>query len=141
MPTSFPVGSFLHSAASCKNIPSSSPSGHYWIQSTSTGYATMEYCHMSPPCNCNASPGWMRVANLNMTDPTKSCPPGFVTETNTRRFSSGSGSGCTSVVFAVNGVQYNGVCGRVIGYQFNSVNAFRSYYSDRSRTVEEMVLA
>ena len=42
MPGTFPTGSFMHPAPSCKDIPSSSPSGHYWIQSTSTGYATLE---------------------------------------------------------------------------------------------------
>ena len=63
-----------------------------------------------------------------------------MTETNTRRFCSGSGSGCTSIVFAVNGIQYNRVCDRVVGYQFNSLNAFRSYYHDQSRTVDDIYI-
>ena len=137
MPSTFPVGSFLHPAASCKDIPSSSPSGHYWIQSTSTGYATMEYCQMSPPCSCNAVPGWMRVANLDMTDPNDRCPPGFTTLTrNSKTFCTGRERGCSSVVFPINGVRYSRVCGKVIGYQYYSVDAFYPYYRDRSRTLD-----
>ena len=138
MPTSYPVGSFMHPAASCKNIPSSSPSGHYWIQSTSTGYATMEYCEMSPPCSCNASPGWMRVAHLDMTDPNEHCPPGLITtNVNSKVFCSGRGSSCSSVTIPVNGVSYRKVCGKVIGYQFRSCDGFSPYSSDRSLTLND----
>ena len=138
-PTKFPVGSFLHPAASCKDIPSSSPSGHYWIQSTSTGYATMEYCHMSPPCSCNTVPGWMRVANLDMTDLNEHCPPGLQTQTiNSKTFcSSTHGPGCSSIIFPVNGVKYCKVCGKVIGYQYSSPDAFDPYYADRSLTIDD----
>ena len=86
------------------------------IQSTSTGYATMEYCEMSPPCSCNVSPGWMRVADLNITNPNEPCPPGLTIQTiDSKRFCSRIGPRCTSVIFPVNGVRYNKVCGKVIG--------------------------
>ena len=139
IPTTFPVGSFLHPAALCKDIPSSSPSGHYWIQSTSTGYATMEYCHMFlPPCSCNTVPGWMRVANLDMTDPNEHCPPILQTQTsNSKTFCRLRGSGCYSVIFPVHGVKYSKVCGKVIAYQYYSMDAFRPYYDDRSRTIDD----
>ena len=127
MPSTFPVGSFLHPAASCKDIPSSSPSGHYWIQSTSTGYATMEYCQMSPPCSCNTVPGWMRVANLDMTDPNEHCPPRFQAITiNSMTVCSTPGSGCYSVIFPVHGVKYSKICGKVIGYQYSSIDGFHN---------------
>ena len=133
MPTSFPLGTFLNPAASCKNIPTSSPSGNYWIQSTSTGYATMEYCHMSPPCSCSTPSGWMRVAELNMTDPQERCPSGFRTITSPKRMCGRpSGPGCASVTFPVNGVHYSRVCGRVIGYQYSSMDAFDSYHDHQS---------
>ena len=139
MPTTFPVGSFLHPAASCKDIPSSSPSGHYWIQSTSTGYATMEYCHMSPPCSCNTVPGWMRVANLNMTDPNEHCPPGLsALSVNSKTFCHKRyEAGCTSVVFPVHGVKYSKVCGKVIGYQYYAMNGFRPYYYTPSFSLDD----
>ena len=106
-----------------------SPSGHYWIQSSSTGYATMEYCLMSPPCSCNSSPGWMRVANLDMTNSSQRCPSGLIAETSgTKKFSCRDGSGCPSVIFPVNGVRYSKVCGKVIGYQYYSMDTFHSYF-------------
>ena len=140
MPTTFPVGSFLHPAASCKDIPLSSPSGHYWIQSTSTGYATMEYCQMSPPCSCNTVPGWMRVANLDMTDLNDSCPSALQVETsNSKRFCSAHDDliGCSSIIFPVHGVRYNKVCGKVIGYQYYSTNGFGPYYNTPSLTLDD----
>ena len=138
MPDSFPEGSFLHPAASCKNIPPSSPSGHYWIQSTSTGYATMEYCHMSPPCSCSSSSGWMRVANLDMTDSNQHCPSGLITETNGgKTFCRKHGSGCSSVIFPVNGVRYSKVCGKVIGYQYYSMDGFAAYHFDSSLNIDD----
>ena len=139
MPTSFPLGTFLNPAASCKNIPTSSPSGNYWIQSTSTGYATMEYCHMSPPCSCSRPSGWMRVAELNMTDPQEHCLSGFRTITSPKRMCGRlSGPGCASVTFPVNGVHYSRVCGRIIGYQYYSMDAFSSFYQDQSRTIDNI---
>ena len=140
MPSTFAVGSLLYPAASCHDIPSSSPSGHYWIQSTSTGYATIEYCQMSPPCSCNAVPGWIRVANLNMTDPNDRCPLEFTTvTTNSKRLCKrNAGPGCASVVFPVHGVRYNKVCGKVIGYQYHSMDAFSPYYHGRERTIDDI---
>ena len=136
-PSSFPVGSFMHPAPSCKDIPSSSPSGHYWIQSTTTGYATMEYCQISSPCSCSSVPGWMRVANLNMKDPNEHCPPGLIRETaNSKTFCRKSGLGCSSTIYHVNGVRYSKVCGKVIGYQYYQMNGFGPYYGN-SHTIDE----
>ena len=68
---------------------------------------------------CGSS-GWMRVAHLNMTDPSEQCPSGF-------RFYSESGvracgrhtltRGCqVSVQFPTHDVPFSDVCGRVTGY-------------------------
>ena len=139
MPTSFSEGSFLHPVASCKDIPPSSPSGHYWIQSTSTGYATMEYCHMSSPCNCSGFPGWMRVANLDMTDRNQHCPSGLIALTSgSKKFCCRNGSDCSSVTFPVNGVRYNKVCGKVIGYQYHSMDAFLAYHVNRGLNIDDV---
>ena len=138
MPTSFPLGSFLNPAASCKNIPTSSPSGNYWIQSTSTGYATIEYCDMSPSFNHNSASGWMRVAQLDMTDPQEHCPSGFRTITSPKRVCGRSrGPGCASTTFSVNGVHYSKVCGKLIGYQYYSMDAFSPYYLGRGNTIDD----
>ena len=94
---------------------------------------------MSPPCSCNTVPGWMRVANLDMTDPNESCPPGLQTQnSNLKKFCSGHGSGCLSVVFPVHGVTYRKVCGKVIGYQYGFIDAFDPYYNDRHSTIDNL---
>ena len=99
----------------------------------------MEYCHMSPPCSCNSSSGWMRVVNLDMTDRNQRCPSGLITVTNGgKTFCRKHGSGCSSVVFPVNGVRYSKVCGKVIGYQYYSMDAFGAYHSDSSLNIDDV---
>ena len=132
------VGTYTNPATSCKDLPPCSISGYYWIQSI-TFNATLEYCEMFPPCNCKATPGWMRVANFDMTDTDQQCPLEFTTQNvNTKRFCSGRASGCSSVVFPINGVRYNKVCGKVIGYQYYSSDAFHPYYNDRTLTIDDV---
>ncbi len=46
-------------------------------------------------------------------------------------------AGCTSIVFPTHGVRYSRVCGRIKAYQYISPNAFGTYYSDRSRTIDD----
>ena len=82
------------------------------------------------------------VASLNMTDPVQQCPPEWqeITVSGVRtcaRISSNSSS-CNSVVYPSNGTRYNQVCGRIIGYQYCTADAFGfrpgddidSYYLD-----------
>ena len=80
--------------------------------------------HLNPKCGDGL---WHRVAFLNMSDPTHQCPSAW-SEYNSdgirtcRRPTSTSGS-CPGVVYNISH-QYSRVCGRVIGYQFGSPNAF-----------------
>ena len=93
-------------------------------------------CH---PYNCSRASGWMRVAQLDMTDPQEHCPSGFRTITSPKRVCGrSSGPGCASTTFSVNGVHYSKVCGKLIGYQYYSMDAFSPYYSDRSRTIDDV---
>ena len=69
---------------------------------------------------------WHQVAYLNMSDPSQQCPSAW-REYNSngvracgRPVSSGS---CPATVYST-GRQYNRVCGRVIGYQVGSPDAF-----------------
>ena len=50
------------------------PSGYYNITSNN-GSVHQVYCHMESLCNLGG--GWMRIANLNMTDSECNCPDGF----------------------------------------------------------------
>ena len=131
------LGSFLNPASSCKLIPQDSPSGHYWIQHTGTGYANLEYCDMTRTC-CNSTGGWMRVANLNMTDTNQHCPSGFRLITSPKRTCGTPGSSCVSTTFPLNGVKYSKVCGKIIGYQYGSPDAFGSYYLNIGPTIDSV---
>ena len=126
-----PLGSFLNPAPSCKFIPQGSPSGHYWIQHTGTGYANLEYCDMTRRC-CNSTGGWMRVAHLNMTDPKQNCPSGFRLITSPKRTCGTPGERCVSTSFPLNAVKYSRVCGRIIGYQYGNTEGWNG------RTIDEV---
>ncbi len=71
-------------ASSCKDIPQDRPSGEYWITTDSTSSPVQVYCDMNrASCSCNTAGGWMRVANLDMTDPNQNCPEGLRLVTRT----------------------------------------------------------
>ena len=73
----------------------------------------------------------MRVANLDMTDPNQNCPAGFrlVNRTSAPLRTCGRPGpvGCVSTTFQTYGVEYSHVCGRVIGYQDRTPDAFAPY--------------
>ena len=79
------------------------------------------------PSQCGAGL-WWRVAYLDMTEPSQQCPSAW-REYNTDRGracgrpESSTGS-CAAVLYFTNR-QYSRVCGRIIGYQVASPDAFR----------------
>ena len=76
------------------------------------------------PCG---GPGWTLAASLDMTDPTQNCPSAWDerTESGNRLCFRQSGSeGCDSVIFSTDGKEYTHVCGRAIGYQYATGDAF-----------------
>ena len=113
-------------AASCSELLGRGQnSGYYWIRANSTS-AVQVYCDMNRRC-CNSSGGWMRVAYLNTTDPTQQCPDGWrELTTPIRTCRRANGSYINTVVFNTSGILYNRVCGRIIGYQFGTPEAFRA---------------
>ena len=125
-----------HPASSCKEIysqASDSPSGYYWIRGTNNA-AKHIYCDMEKDCN-NVSCGWMRVASIDMRDTNSMCPSGL------RRIVEGSHTlcarnredlGCSSAVFPVEGVQYSKICGKIIGYQRRTPDAFHRFISGQT---------
>ena len=100
-------------ATSCKDLYDScdATSGYYWI-----GSAVRVYCNMSLTCG-NVTGGWMRVANIDMTDTSQNCPSGLDLITSPRRLCDTTVNGCASSDFNVHGAQYSHICGRIIGYQ------------------------
>ena len=117
----------LHSCEEIKNKWPDSSSDYYTIVDTN-GRRRHVYCEMEQVCG---SSGWMRVAYLNMTDPSEECPRGFrlYNENGVRACGSPASSpgGCqSSVQFQSYGVPYSEVCGRVHGYQYYTPDAFSS---------------
>ena len=112
---------------SCQEIKQrmgTSPSGVYLIANNEkkTEYV---YCHMETLCGSDG--GWTRLAHLDMTDTTVSCPSGWkLYEVDgvraCGRASSGDGS-CSSIQYPSNGVRYTEICGRARGYQYASPDA------------------
>ena len=122
-------GTFWNPVRYCSNIPQESSSGDYWIQTNGTSNPVQVYCDMNrTSCSCNTTGGWMRVANLDMTDPSQNCPVGFQQlnrpSAPLRTCGRPGPAGCVSTTFQTYGVEYSHVCGRVIGYQDQTPDAF-----------------
>ena len=87
---------------------------------------------------CNGTPGWRRVAFINMTDTSYNCPTGLNLTSHTKRTCGWSHitTGCSSTTFSVGGLPYSRVCGRIRGYQFGATSAFYHY----TRGIESYLL-
>ena len=81
-----------------------------------------------PPCSCGDPGEWTRIAFLNMTDLTQQCPTNWRLITSPVRACgrSSTSGGCDSTIFTSNGHSYSHVCGKIIGYQKGSPDAFAS---------------
>ena len=68
------------------------------------------------------------VAYLNMSDPTEECPPGFRLYNQKKiracgRQASSPAGYCQSLKLPSYSISYSQVCGRIIGYQYASIDA------------------
>ena len=111
-------------AESCQQIAQFHPnatSDYYWIR-TANGSTTHLYCDMSTRCG---QPGWTRVAFINMSDSSQSCPSELaeMTYNGIRVCQRRANYACDSVNFMVPET-YTNVCGQIIGYQIGSDDAF-----------------
>ena len=111
-------------AESCQQIAQFHPnatSGYYWIR-TANGSATHLYCDMLTSCG---QPGWARVAFINMSDSSQSCPSELaeMTYNGIRVCQRRTNFACDSVNFMVP-VSYTKICGQINGYQIGSTDAF-----------------
>ncbi len=84
----------------------------------------------------------MRVANLDMTDPNQNCPDGFRLVNRTipplRTCDRPGPIGCVSTTYPTYGVEYSRVCGRVIGYQDKTPDAFDPYFENRALSIDDV---
>ena len=98
------------------------------VQAILHEYYNSDMSNSINPINIACGEGqWHKVAYLNMSDPSQQCPSAW-REYNSNgvracgRPESESGS-CPATIYST-GRQYNRVCGRVIGYQVGSTDAF-----------------
>ena len=81
---------------------------------------------------------WNRVAYLNMSDPLEQCPSAWrMNSTNGVRACGRpvtSNQSCSAVIYPT-GQHYQRVCGRIIGYQMGTTDAFLHYVYDDHQTV------
>lgn len=117
-------------ASSCQAIAVSMPtyiSGYYWIFN-STNSPIQVYCDLNRVLN--GSRGWMRVAYVNMTDVTQSCPSTWLlvnASAGIRLCGRPANNICFSAFFSTYGVSYYKVCGWVRGYNYNTCDGFYRY--------------
>ena len=123
------VGNRSNPASSCQQIflTRANPlSGFYWIRPNNDSTEPVKvYCDMGRVCGREEG-GWMRLTSINMTRKDSSCPSGLREEKHGkfRVCAKDTKSECSSTVFATHGIGYSRVCGKAIGYQVGSPDAF-----------------
>ena len=77
---------------------------------------------------------WVKVGYLNMTDPTQRCPYSWLISPTGESCEKKDSPPilCDSVSINTFGASYQMVCGRFLGYQVGSPDAFRSYTGNES---------
>ena len=133
-------GSFINPANSCREIPSASQPGEYWITDNDNQTPTRVYCNTSKSCGDSARE-WTRVAYIDMTDPNQQCPEGLTfvsrTEAPLRLCGQAVPRACVSTTFPVNGKQYTHVYGRIKAYQDETPDAFVAFYHNQALTIDD----
>ena len=132
------LGSVNFPVPSCTVLPPSSPSGYYWVMA-SNGFVVQVYCDMTRSCG-GVTGGWMRVAELDMTNSNQHCPSGLRqrTDFNIRTCEIASGAICSSAIFNLQSlVMYSKVCGMIRAYQVGSTDSFGFTGRPRNPTIEQ----
>ena len=117
----------------------SAPSGNYQLN-LSSGSTIETYCNMQGS-NCGGQGGWTRIALVNMTMLGVTCPAGLTQrDFSGQTLCSRTSTGCQSTTFSTNDINYCQVCGRVVGYQFGSPEAFARSIVISSLTIDSQYL-
>ena len=124
-------------ARSCADIYQGHPSGYYWLN-VANG-PQLVYCSLNENHCCGGSDGkWMRIAYINMSDPSSQCPDGWrevqsPIRTCRRQFN----TSINSVNYTSYGIHYSRVCGRIIAYQFGTPEGFLGYSEQNQRAIDD----
>ena len=123
--------------SSCADIYQGHPSGYYWLNVTNE--PQLVYCSLNENRCCGESDGkWMRIAFLNMSDPSEQCPDGWrevlsPIRTCRRQLH----TNINSVNYTSYGIPYSMVCGRIIAHQFGNPDGFLGYNNQNQRTLDD----
>ena len=83
--------------------------------------------------------GWVKVVDLDMANPSHTCPTGWqetgYSKRTCGRVSTGSNT-CDPASFPV-GMSYSQVCGRIAAYQVGNTNGFSGYIQDTTTELTE----
>ena len=124
---------------SCQDILhcyTSAPSGYHDIR-VPNGSLVQVYCDMEGT-NCGVQGGWMRVADVNMSQDDASCPQGLTQKTMSGLTLCGqNAAGCERTLFSALGLSYSRVCGQLRGYQFGSTDGFQPYNNNNNLQVNQ----
>ena len=123
----FRLGERLNPLSSCLRLytifPYTTNPGYYWVRAYN-GSAVRVYCD-NAVVMCG-SRGWVKVAELNMTNTSQECPGDLVQSngSNPRTCVSRLDYGCSSISFSTSALHYSSVCGRITGYQIGATGTF-----------------
>ena len=124
---------------SCKDLYYSkpgSPPGWYWLRGPKTipdAHPAKMYCEMQMDIPIfGTTQGWMRVANLDLSDPYQDCPYGFslIHKQGKRLCAKDIDKGCQSIKFPSYYIKYQRICGRARAFQVGSNNPFHRFKCD-----------
>jgi hypothetical protein len=117
----------VSSCAALIDLPYPSPSGHYWVVA-SNGSAVRVYCDMTR--SCGGVTGWMRVAELDMTNSIHQCPSHLVEATSSSRRICRINSvpaACSPAMVYSTVLEYSKVCGRIRAFRTGSSDGFEQH--------------
>jgi hypothetical protein len=116
------------SCAALSDLPRPSPSGYYWVRA-SNGSAVRVYCDMTRSCG-NVTGGWMRVAELDMTNSSHQCPNHLEETTSSSRrlcIINSSSAACSPAIAYSTVLEYSIVCGRIRAFKTGDPDGFIPY--------------
>ena len=122
---------------SCTDIYEGHPSGYYWLNVTNE--PQLVYCSLNENRCCNESGGkWMRIAYLNMSDPSAQCPDGWrEVQSPIRTCRRQVDTRINSVNYTSYGIPYSRVYGRISAYQFGTPEGFLGYTNQCQQTLND----
>lgn len=127
-------------AESCSDIPLECSSGWYWLQTPSMENPVKVYCDLNRTCSCSSTgqqQAWMRVAYLDMRDPSQQCPEGLRLVSEPKRACRRSrDSFRVAVLYPTYGMNYTRVCGRITGFQLGRHEGFATYLRNRGLSID-----